>query len=213
MAQQSSTQRTGALSQSLGEIANLLSSDPRVAASRARELLKRYPGQEQALLLLVSARRLAGDLSGGRNILQSLARVEPELAAVQYELGLLLSETGAVDLATAAFSRVVELEPAHGEAWRALGDALSEMGRTAAAGEAYAKHFEVCAAEFRRMESAAKGGDEGLAAAERMLRDYLKVHPGDVSALHLLADVHLRLGHDDDAEKILSLARAFCADL
>ena len=52
MAQQGSTQRTGALSQSLGEIANLLSSDPRVAASRARELLKRYPGQEQALLLL-----------------------------------------------------------------------------------------------------------------------------------------------------------------
>jgi predicted Zn-dependent protease len=144
MSQPDTSPQTGTLSASLSNIARLLRSDPRVSASRAREILKRFPGQQQTLLLLVSARRLAGDISGARNILRAMAKAEPKLAAVQYELGLLLSETGDTEEAIAAFSRTVELEPLHSGAWRALGDQLSEAGKISAASTAYARHLEVC---------------------------------------------------------------------
>ena len=52
----------GTISGPLARIAKLLEGDPKIAATRARDLLRRFPGQAHALTLLVSARRLAGDL-------------------------------------------------------------------------------------------------------------------------------------------------------
>jgi Flp pilus assembly protein TadD len=134
---------TGRISALLGGIAELLRTDERSAAFRAREFLKRYPGQQSALMLLVSARRLAGDLEGARNMLRALAKAEPSLAAIQYELGQLLLETGDCEGAITAFSRVTQLEPTHEQAWRALGDALCRCRRLDEAKAVYAKHFAI----------------------------------------------------------------------
>jgi Flp pilus assembly protein TadD len=125
----------------LGNIARLMNGDPRIAAAKARELLKRYPGQRQALFLLVASRRLAGDAGGAKTLLQAMARAEPDLAAVQYELGLLLAESGDGAGALAALARVVELEPMHPDAWRDLGDLLAAAGRTEEAAAAYRAHL------------------------------------------------------------------------
>ena len=82
------------------------------------------------------------------------------MAAVQYELGLVLSETGDIEGAIAAFSRTLELEPARADAWRLLGDCLSEAGRTADAARAYAKHIELRLAE-RAQAQRSSSGTEG----------------------------------------------------
>lgn len=149
--------QSAALFSALGKLMRQLGDDPRIAAAQARELLRRYPGQPLALSLLVSARRLAGDITGARNILQALAKAEPGLAAVQYELGLLVGETGDTEGAIAAFSRVVELEPSHSDAWRDLGDHLSDAGNSDAARSAYARHFEVLAGAPQRDEDVGEG--------------------------------------------------------
>jgi Flp pilus assembly protein TadD len=135
--------QTGRISAALEGIAELLRADDRRTAFRAREFLRRYPAQPSALLLLVSARRLAGDLVGIRNMLRELAKADPSLAAIQYELGELLLETGDPEGAITAFSRVTQLEPMHARGWRALGDVLCRCGRSEEAKAAYAKHFSV----------------------------------------------------------------------
>jgi predicted Zn-dependent protease len=127
----------------LAASARHLRDNPRAAASGARDFLRRYPGEPAALMLLVSAWRLAGDLRAARNILQSLARENPQLAAIQYELAVVAGELGEHGAACAAFAAVVKLEPDHPEAWRRLGDEFSELRRSHEAREAYARHLQV----------------------------------------------------------------------
>jgi tetratricopeptide (TPR) repeat protein len=205
MEQKDADPPAGAFSADLSDIAALLGADPASAAGRAEEAFKLAPGQRDALMLFVSARRLAGDLSSARDVLQALAVAEPKLAAVQYELGLLLIDMNDSEGAIAALSRAVEAEPAHPDAWRALGDRFSKAGRIDAAAFAYAKHFEIRGAEFRRMESLT-ASDDRFAAADPMLRTLLETHPTDVVAMWMLAGVHIRRDCYEDAERLLKRA-------
>ena len=89
--QQADESQTGALSAALAKAADLLGTNPAAAERWAKTILKDVPGQQQALLLLVSARRAQGDIAGARAMLELAAQAQPKLAAVQYELGLLLA--------------------------------------------------------------------------------------------------------------------------
>ena len=102
------------------------------AEQRALAILKKAPGQPEALALLISARRLANDLRGARDLLWEMTKAAPNLASTQYELGLVLQELGEHDESIAALCRVVNLEPMHATGWRALADVLSKEKRTAA---------------------------------------------------------------------------------
>ena len=145
----------GPISRSLNQMARLLRLDAKAAAAQARGFLREYPGHRQGLMLLVSAHRLAGDLRGARRALLEMAEAQPGLAAVHYELGLLLTETGEHEKAIAALSRAVSLEPLHAQAWRALGDALAESGNAAEANKAYVKRIEFAATRLEHLENEA----------------------------------------------------------
>jgi len=203
MEQGGTTRPVDTVSAAYSDITALLKGDVRAAETAAMGIVERDPGDTNALMLLVSARRLAGDLPGARDLLQNLARAQPQLAAVQFELGMLLSKTGDDEAAIAAFSRAVELEPAHAKAWRALGDALSRNGKATAAARAYEKHLAVAAAGLQRLERAAGCSDEELAASATQLGAWLGVHATDVAALRMLAGVCIRQGRYRDAEKHL----------
>lgn len=142
--------QTGEIAAALQEIIGLFGNDAAGAGYRARELLKRYPGQSEALMMLVSARRLTGNIAGLHNLLQSLAKAEPNIASIQYELGLVRAETGDSEGAVSAFSRAVELEPLHAEAWRALGDAHCRTGQKEPAGKAYERYLGLVAETARQ---------------------------------------------------------------
>ena len=136
----------------LAEAAQSLDSDPSEAGRRVRDILKNAPGQPQALQLLVDAQRAQGDLASARTALELMAAELPEIAAIHYELGMLLADIGDSEAAVRSLSRVVELEPRHPQAWRALGDALAETGNTEGAAKAYRQQFASSVTDLKTLE-------------------------------------------------------------
>lgn len=201
-----SPMRLKTISAAVAEASRLLEKDSFSAEQRALAILGRAPGQPEALALLVSARRLANDLRGARDLLKEMTKLTPNLANTQYELGLLLQELGENDESIAALCRVVELEPLHADGWRALGDVLSIENRTAEAARAYAKFLELSTPGLEHLETASRAERSRLGTAENSLRQWLKAHPTDVVALKLLGDVYLRLSRHELAGEQLSKA-------
>ena len=84
--QQAEQSQTGTLAAALAETGALLKTNPAEAERRADRILKDIPGQQQALLLLVSARRAQGDTAGARAMLELAAMTQPRLAAVKPQM-------------------------------------------------------------------------------------------------------------------------------
>ena len=160
----------GRLSAALARAAENLGGNPAFAEAELVEILATAPGQRQALLLLVCARRLRADKKGGLAALEAMAEASPGLAAVQYELGLLLAGLGECRAAIKVLSLVVEFEPEHPAAWRTLGNLLAKAGDRAAAGRAFARHLAVSLKELKLVEDAIGQSDDALGPAENMLR-------------------------------------------
>jgi len=116
------------LSARLNSIAQSLGTDAERVATEASEILDSLPGQPQALLLLVSALKLMDAETSARTLIEWMAEEYPNLASVQYELGMLLARLGHSKKAAEHLSRAVALEPRHPTAWRALGNQLALSG-------------------------------------------------------------------------------------
>ncbi|MGI8841361.1 MAG: sulfotransferase [Caulobacteraceae bacterium] len=78
------------------------------------------------------------------------------------------------------------------------------MGDAAGADLAFARHIAAAVNDRQLTGAAAALGENRLAAAERLLRGFLKDHPTDVAALRMLAEVGDRLGRHADAEALLA---------
>jgi tetratricopeptide (TPR) repeat protein len=190
----------------LAESAQVLDIDPARAENQARQILKNLPGQQQSLVLLVSALRARGDSDGARKMLEATVAELPNLAAAHYELGLLLAESDDRDGAIRALSRVVELEPKHPTAWRELGDALADSGNTEAAAQAYAKQFASSVMDLKTLESMAALGLDQIEIAGNVVREFLTVHPTDLAAIRMLGQIYARANRFDAAENVLARA-------
>jgi tetratricopeptide (TPR) repeat protein len=195
---------TGTLQTALTQATRLLPVDPARAALQSREILRAVPGHPKALLLLASALRAQGDLAGAREILVPLADAQPKVAAIQFELGLVLGRLGENAPAIAALTRATRLAPDHPGVWRELGDQLTQAGDSGGAEKAYARHIKASVLDTRLLEAASALCDNRLAVAERLLRTFLKAHPTDVAAMRMLAEVGSRLGRYEDAENLLA---------
>jgi tetratricopeptide (TPR) repeat protein len=195
---------SGTLSTALAHASRLLAVNPAMAEEQSREILKVIPGQPQALLVLGVALRNKGDAAAAREILEPLAASQPKAAAAQYELGLALADLGESEAAIAALTRAVKLNAKLPGAWLALGDQLTLAGDAAAADDAYARHIKASVNDPQLLAAAAALCESRLAVAERILRDFLKIHPTDVPAIRMLAETGARLGRYDDAENLLA---------
>ncbi|MGD0192816.1 MAG: sulfotransferase [Rhizomicrobium sp.] len=199
----------------LSGAAQVLDIDPGQAEAQAREILGNIPGQQQTLTLLVSAMRAQGNTDGARTVLQSLATEHPSLAAIHYELGMLLSELGERDASIQALSRVVELEPKHPTAWRTLGDELSAAGNTEAAAQAYARQLESSVMDLKMLENMAGLGLDQIEIAGTLVREFLNIYSTDVGALRTLGQIYMKVNRFDAAEaafaRALQLAPRFTA--
>ena len=194
----------GSLATALTHTARLLHSRPRLAADQAREILRVMPGQRDALLLLGAALRGSGDAEAALDILAPLASSHPGWAAAQLEHGLTLSSLGDSEAALKALQRAVALKPDLANGWRALGDQLTLMGDADGAAAAYDRHITTATKDPRLIEAALALGEQRLAVAERLLRDFLKHSPTDVTAIRMLAEIGIRLGRLEDAELLLA---------
>jgi tetratricopeptide (TPR) repeat protein len=208
-----SSEPVGTLETALAHTQRLLTSEPRLAAEQATEILKVAPGHPLATLLLGVAHRRARDASASLAVLEPLAQSQPKWAAAHYELGLTYGALRNGEAAVAALRRAVSLKPEMPDAWRALGDHLTAIGDASGADDAYAQHIKYSTHDPRLMEAAAALCENRIAIAESLLRAHLKQHPTDVPALRMLAEVAARLRRYPDAalllERVLELAPSF----
>ena len=170
----------GTLETALAHTQRLMTSEPRLAAEQATEILKVAPGHPLATLLLGVAQRRAGDAVASQAVLEPLAQSQPNWAAAHYELGLTLGARRNGEGAVAALRRAVSLKPELPDAWRALGDHLTAIGDASGADDAYAQHIKFSTRDPRLLEAAAALCDNRIAVAEALLRAHLKQHPTDV---------------------------------
>ncbi|MBV6415887.1 MAG: Beta-barrel assembly-enhancing protease [Steroidobacteraceae bacterium] len=194
----------GTLDVALAHASRLLQSDPRLAAQQADEILNVAPGHPVAQLTLGSAYRRQGEAARALDVLEPLARAQPNWGVAQLELGLALANAHRGDEAIVALRRAVELKPDLPDAWRILGDHLTLLGETEAADAAYARHIRHSTRDPRLLEPAAALCEGRIPEAEHQLRNHLKEHPTDVAAIRMLAEVAARIGRYGDAEKLLS---------
>ena len=199
-------EQTGTLATALAQAAKLLGPRPDLAAEQAREILKAAPGHAQALFILAAALRAQGDAAQAREILERLANAVPNSADIHCELGLALSDLGDSKGAIAMLTRATRINGKHAQAWRALGDEKTLAGDTDGADDAYAHHIEASVNDPKLLEAAVALRENKIPVAERILRDFLKLHPTDVTAMRMLAEIAARLRRYDDAEKLLARA-------
>lgn len=195
---------TGSLQVALTHAAQLLQSNPRLAAEQATEILKAAPQHPTALLFLAMARRALDDVEGSIDILRRLAVTQSQVAPVHYELGLSLGAANRLEEAIAAVREAVRLRPQMADAWRTLGDYHTIAGDLEGADAAYAQHIKNSIRDPRLMAAAAALCENHIPTAEALLREHLKQHPTDVAAIRMLAEVGARLRRYGDAEKLLA---------
>jgi tetratricopeptide (TPR) repeat protein len=194
----------GTVEVALAHARRLLETNPAAADEQAAEILKVAPNHPLALLVMGAARRARGDVKSSLEILERLAKAQPNWAAAHYELGRALGSAGQGEAAIVELRRAVELKPDLPDAWRTLGDHLAALDDTTGADAAYAQHIKASTRDPRLLEAAAALCDNRIAQAEALLRAHLKLHPTDVPAIRMLAEVAARLGRYADSETLLA---------
>ncbi len=187
----------------MAHAARLLDVEPALAAEQAQEILKAVPGHPPAVLLLATARRRSGNPAAALEILEPLVRAQANWAAAHFEHGLALATAGRGDEAIQALRRTVVLKPEHTEAWRVLADHLLATGDSEGSAAAYARHIQSSTQNPQLQQAAVAMIRNDIPKAEQLLKTHLKQVPTDVPAIRMLAEVAVRCGHDEDAEKLL----------
>ncbi|MEO8113699.1 MAG: sulfotransferase [Phenylobacterium sp.] len=137
---------------------------------------------------------------------REILKVAPEHPQAMLLLAQALAARGHSPAAIEVLSRLTSRQPAHAQAWRALGDQWRLAGEDARADAAYARHIRASVSDPTLVAAATALCDNRLPEAERLLRPFLKANPTDVAAIRMLAEVAVRLGRLDDAEALLARA-------
>jgi predicted Zn-dependent protease len=193
----------GSLKVALAHAQRLLQKDPRLATEQAEEILRSVPAEPRARLILGAAHRLTGRLQACLEVLEPLAREQPRAAAVHLELAVALGEASRGREAIDALRRALQLQPDSADAWRLLADQLDAAGDANAADQARARYLKAATRDPRLMEAAAALVENNLPIADARLRAHLQVHPTDVAALRMLAEIAARLRRYHDAQQLL----------
>jgi tetratricopeptide (TPR) repeat protein len=135
--------------------------------------------------------------------LESLALEQPQSVPVLLELAVARSESGQNSAAIAALRQVLELQPGSLDGLRLLADCLDEEGDRAGADDCRVRYVKVAAHEPRLKEAAQALLRNDLPRADRCLHAHLELHPNDVAALRMLAEVAGRLRLYKRAEELL----------
>ncbi|NIS91245.1 MAG: tetratricopeptide repeat protein [Woeseiaceae bacterium] len=205
----------GSLEVALEHTAKLLESDPVLAAEQAEAILEAIPNHPPARFFRAMAKRLSGDPEAALEELEGLLDAQPKWAAANYEYGVTLGELGRGDDAINALLRAVEFQPEHPEAWRVLADHLMAIGDIEGGDAAYTRHVKCSTRDPILQEAAAAMLGKDVPTAERLLKKHLYDKPTDVPAIRMLAEVAVRCGREEEAERLilrcLELAPGFAA--
>jgi predicted Zn-dependent protease len=197
------SEHLGSVDGALAHARRLLEKNAELAAEQAREILNVSPGHPAARLILGAAHRRAGRAQAALDVLEPLAQENPQSTATCLELGIACAEAGRPRDAVTALRRAVQLQPGSPDGWRLLADCLEATNDAAGADEARARYIKAAAHDPRLREAAAALVENNLPLADVRLRAHLSVHPTDVTALRMLAEVAGRLRRFADAQELL----------
>ena len=184
--------------------ADLLRHDPRLAEVQAREILEIHPEAVEARRILANAYRLQKQPQKGLGVLEPLLASHSTSPSFLHQFAQCLGAMGRGEEATSALRRALRLDPEFAPAWQALGHQLAVAGDDEGSRQAFQKHFELSTAHPELVDAARLLTDGKLGKAERIVRDLLKKHPTDVSAIRILADIGFKLGQLKDAQHLLT---------
>ena len=199
----------GTLETAVRNTERLLEMDPKLAVEQAREILNAVPNYPPAQLLLIRGERYCGHPAVALELIDKLLPLQSRWAAAHFEHSLLLAIMGRGDEVISALRTTVTLKPKHTEAWRLLADHLMAVGDSSGADEAYTRHIQSSVSDPQLQQAASAMIENDIPRAEFLLKAQLKKAPTDVPAIRMLAEVAVRCGNNDDAEKLLER----CLDL
>jgi tetratricopeptide (TPR) repeat protein len=132
----------------------------------------------------------------------------PDLPSVRFVSGMINDHEGRYEQAQADFQRAVELEPAHGDAWRQLGRSFDNANQSDQALAAYAKAIEAQPDYFRNHQELGsfyftRGEYE---EAVRHYRRVVELAPDLAIAHYALSAPYLGMGRYAEAEQELRLS-------
>jgi len=193
----------GDLQNALRNAANLLAHDPQLAQEQAHEILKVYPDTVAARRILASAFRLQKMPQKGLDVLTPLLASQADSPEFLHEIAQCQGGVGRGDEAIATLRKALTIEPKFAPAWDSLGHQLAVAGDEAGSRDAFQRHFELSTphpelVEATRLLHAGKQGK-----AESMVRELLKKHPTEVSAIKVLADIGVKTGQLKEASHLL----------
>jgi tetratricopeptide (TPR) repeat protein len=181
----------------------LLGAEPAAAAAKARQILAGAPHRLDARLLLGAALRRAGDPADAATVLKPIVQANPGVWGLQFELGAALAALGETGPAIKALRRATGLNPTSSLAWHALGDQLVIAGDSRGAEAAQARELSGSVHDAVLVAGVKALLEGDLAQADPILNGRFGLHPTDVVAVRLLADVAIRLGSFSAAQALL----------
>jgi len=193
----------GDLQTALGNAMELLRHDPALAKEQAEEILKVYPDTPKAKWIFASALRLQGQPQRALDILTPMLPSFLDSPDFLHEIAQCYGAVGRGDDATEALRRAVSLDPKHAPAWQSLGHQLKVAGDESGSKYAFEQHFALSTQHPELVEAVILLREGKLGRAERIVRELLKEYPTDVSAIHVLADIGIKVGQLRDARNLL----------
>ncbi len=203
---------SGDLQSALKNATDLLLHDASLAEEQVLEILKIYPESTRAKRILASAYRLRKLPQQGLNVLAPLVAGHSDSPGFLHEFAKCLGAVGRGEDAVKALRRAVSINPKHAESWQTLGHQLAVMGEGEASRDAFDRHFELSTPHPELAEAIRLLREKKLGKAESIVRDLLKKHPTDVTALRTLSDIGFKLGRFKDAALLLEACLELAPD-
>nr|WP_250890438.1 tetratricopeptide repeat-containing sulfotransferase family protein [Sphingobium nicotianae] len=176
------------------------------ALTQAEAILARAPGLPPAELLACQALRRLGKPKAALPRLSILARSQPRVPAILWELAQTASETGNSEQAVAALENLTRQQPAVATGWFLLAKELRKAGREEEAWRADLSGVHASSRDRELLEAAVAMNEGQLDDSEAKLTARLERLPDDPAACRLLGEIHWRRG--DMTEALTLVERA-----
>lgn len=200
--QAGTTTSTQTLHQALDRAARSLDAQPEEALAQAEALLKQAPGLPPAELLACQALRRLGRAEVALPRLAALARSQPRVHAVTWELAQVASEAGDGAQAIAALENLTSAQPTVATGWFLLAKELRKADRMQDAWRADLSGIHASSRDPELLKAAVAMNDGDLDGSEAMLTARQARIPEDPAGTRLQGEIHWRRG---DMVKALAL--------
>jgi len=185
---------TGSVESILAQAARMLESRPDLALAQAEAILAQRGGFPPAEFLACQALRRMGKLDGVLRRLATLARMQPRVPAILWELAQVASEAGEPEQAIAALEGLTRQQPTIATGWFLLAGELRKVDRNEDAWRADLSGVHASSRDADLLKAAVAMNEGQIDQSEAMLKARLERLPDDPATLRLLGELNWRRG-------------------